>query len=192
MNKSPALTTTPSTANQIGSRRLAIVLYVTIGFLYWTSMYLYVPTLPVYVEGKINNLAMVGVVLSMYGLWQAVLRLPLGIAADWLGWRKPFILSGLVLAALGAAMLGLAQGVLNPVLMGMSIQYVADAERTTAMGLHQSVQAIGMFAGPWFSGILAEALGLRPMLGITTLACLVLSYAMATRLSGPRQAERPD
>jgi len=28
----------------------------------------------------------------MYGLWQAFVRLPLGIAADWLGWRKPFIL----------------------------------------------------------------------------------------------------
>jgi predicted MFS family arabinose efflux permease len=88
--------------------------------------------------------------------------------------------------------LGLAQGVLNPVLMGMSIQYVADAERTTAMGLHQSVHAIGMFAGPWFSGILAEALGLRSMLGVTAVACLMLSYAMATRLTGSRQPERSD
>jgi MFS family permease len=72
--------------------------------------------------------------------------------------------------------LGLAQGINNPVLMGLSIRYVADTERTTAMGLHQSVYAGGMFAGPWLSGILAAAIGLRPMFGVTALACLTLGW----------------
>jgi len=58
-----------------------------------------------------------------------------------------------------------------PVLMGMSIQYVADQERATAMGLHQAVYAIGMFAGPWLSGILADVLGILPMFGITAFLC---------------------
>jgi MFS family permease len=58
--------------------------------------------------------------------------------------------------------------------MGLSIRDVDDSERTTAMGLHQSVYALGMFAGPWLSGILADALGLRPMFGITAAACLVV------------------
>ncbi len=377
------------------SQRLTILLYASVAFFYWLSLYLYVPTLPTYVQSKINNLALVGIVLSMYGLWQALIRLPLGIAADWLGWRKPFILTCLTLSGLGAwimagadstnglafgraitglaagtwvplvvafsslfppreavratAMItfvasaarvlgtsitgslnewggyslpfflaagaaglavlimvsayeqhrpsqppslegtgrlitrrdvllpailaaisqyadwatifgfspilvkqlggtditqsmlvsmhlgvfilghlvattlanrvgpqrlvylsfgvltisigvaalapslavlfaaqffiGLAQGVNYPVLMGMSIQYVADAERTTAMGLHQAVYAVGMFAGPWLSGILAEAIGLRPMFGVTALACLVLGLFITSLLT---------
>jgi MFS family permease len=93
------------------SNRRLIALYIAAVFLYWSSLYLYVPTLSVYVESKTARLAMVGVVLSMYGLWQAVIRLPLGIVADWVGRRKPFIIAGFTLAGLGALTMGLANGV---------------------------------------------------------------------------------
>jgi hypothetical protein len=82
----------------VGSRRLTVALFTIAAFLYWVALYLYVPTLPTYVQSKTHNLALVGTVLSMYGLWQAIIRLPLGIVTDWLGWRKPFILIGLGLA----------------------------------------------------------------------------------------------
>jgi len=72
------------------------------------------------------------------------------------------------------ACLGLSLGVGYPVLMGLSIQNVADTERTTAMGLYQSVYAIGMFGGPWLSGIIAAAIGIQPMFGVTAFACLAL------------------
>ena len=72
--------------------------------------------------------------------------------------------------------MGLGQGIVYPVLMGMSIRDVADQERTTAMGLHQAVYAAGMFAGPWLSGILADAIGLQPMVGVTAFACLALAF----------------
>lgn len=374
-----------ATLSAIRGQRLLRILYIMVAFLYWTALYLYVPTLPTYVQSKSGNLALVGVVLSQYGLWQALIRLPLGIAADSLGRRKPFIVAGIVLAGLGAWLmgaaegtgglllgravtglaagtwvpltvafsdlfparqairatailtfvgsagrmiasgvtgslndlggyvlafnlaacaaavalvfalpvrershvlrrpslggisrlvtrrdvlvpsllaavsqyanwaitfsfmpilaehlgatditlslllsmhigvvtamtlvtatvasrvgarrlvyvsflllsggiglgalapsliwvfaaqfcLGVAQGLGYPVLMGLSIRNVDDAGRTTAMGLHQSVYAIGMFAGPWFGGLLADALGLRPMFGVTAVACLV-------------------
>jgi len=70
--------------------------------------------------------------------------------------------------------IGLSAAIGCPVLMGMSIQHVADAERTTAMGLHQAVYAIGMFSGPWVSGMLADAVGIRSMFGITAVMCLAL------------------
>lgn len=386
MHKPPTLQTAHPLRTGISSRWLMITLYVIVAFLYWVALYLYMPTLPTYVQSKSDNLALVGVVLSMYGLWQMIIRLPLGIAADWVGWRKPFILVGLALAGLGAWTLGSAQGVngliigraitglaaatwvplivvfsslfppqeavrasalltlvasigrvlatgvtgslnelggyslafflaagaaalailvllpaqekarppqqpsvagigklitrqdvllpslLNavnqyanwavtfgflpilakqlgatdvvlsmlvsmnialytlgnlvattiahrigarrlvylsifllfigiggaalapslplifasqagvglamgigyPVLMGMSIQHVVDAERTTAMGLHQAVYAIGMFGGPWVSGLLAHALGIQPMFGVTAFFCLAM------------------
>jgi MFS family permease len=372
--------------SKASSRRLAITLYAITAFLYWAALYLYVPTLPTYVQSKADSLALVGIVLSMYGLWQAIIRLPLGIVADWLGQRKLFVVGGLVLVGLGAWVMGSAEGVtgltvgraitglaagtwvplvvlfsglfppqeavratamlslisslgrvfatsltgsLNqlggyslafylavglaalailivlpirersrppqtpslgnighlitrrdvllpsllaalsqyanwattfgfipilakqlggtdvtqsmlvsmpislvvlgnllattivsrigarrmvylsflllsvgigvaamapsllwlfiaqfciglstgisyPVLMGLSIRYVVDAERTTAMGLHQSVYAIGMFGGPWVSGWLADWVGIRPMFGVTAFFCLAL------------------
>jgi MFS family permease len=103
-----ATQTTP--ASGISSRRVLIPLYGFAVFLYWGALYVYMPTLSVYVESKTDRLAWVGVVLSMYGLWQAVIRLPLGIAADWVGRRKPFILAGFALAGLGALTMGLANG----------------------------------------------------------------------------------
>lgn len=92
------------------SRTLRLLYAIAVIF-YWASLYLYMPTLSVYAESKTTNLATVGVVLSMYGLWQAVIRLPLGIAADWLGRRKPFVIAGFAFAALGALLMGLAQGI---------------------------------------------------------------------------------
>jgi MFS family permease len=64
----------------------------------------------------------------------------------------------------------------------LSIRFVSDEERATAIGLHQSVYAIGMFAGPWFSGILAQWIGLRSMFGVTALACFSLGMFIASRL----------
>lgn len=389
MDKTGTARSALAQAFAVKDRRVALVLYGVVVFFYWMALYLYVPTLPTYVKSRSDNLAMVGVVVSMYGLWQAVIRLPLGIVADWLGRRRPFILAGVLLAGLGAwwmgsandvnglivgraitglaagtwvplvvvfsslfppedavrasAMLtligsagqviatavngslnnlggyplafylaagvaglaflaalpageerverkppsaasigrlitrrevllpsllstvgqyanwaatfgflpilakqlgasdvtlslmismnivvntlgnllattavrrigarnltyfsfsllalgiaaaavihsvaalfvlqgciGLSMGVGYPVLMGMSIRQVAGAQRTTAMGLHQSVYAIGMFTGPWLSGILATAIGLRPMFAVTAAACFVVGMA---------------
>lgn len=382
----------------VSSRRALVTLYSAVVFLYWICLYTYVPTLPTYAQSKSDNLALVGVALSMYGLWQAIIRLPLGIVADWLGQRKPFIIGGLLLAGLGAWVMGIAQnvegiligraitglaagtwvplvvvfnslfppeeavratailnlvgsvgrvlatgstgwlnsvggyplafflalavailaallvlpaqevrrpskrpsvaavgrlitrrdvllpallaavnqyanwaatfgfvpilakelgatdmtqsllaslnigvltlgnllvttivkrlgaqrlvylsfillsvgiglaalapnlallfaaqlfiglsqGIMAPVLMGMSIRYVVDAERTTAMGLHQSVYAVGMFAGPAVSGVLAKALGIRPMFGVTAFFCLALGMIATRWLSEKR------
>jgi MFS family permease len=75
------------------------------------GQYIYLPTLPTYVQTKSDNLAVVGYVLSMYGLWQAIIRLPLGIAVDWLGRRKPFIVAGLATAGVGAWVTGTSDSV---------------------------------------------------------------------------------
>jgi MFS family permease len=386
MEESVTTRPAPSDLPWTTSRWIAVLLYVAMAFLYWTSLYLYLPTLPTYIQGKVHDLAIVGTVLSMYGLWQAIVRLPVGIGADWLNWHKPFVMAGLVMTGLGAwtmgrassteallvgraltglgagvwavlvvgfsnlfprnrvvqasavitlvssvsrmastgvtgslnqaggywlafllasvasalgvllmlavrepprppqhpslqsiaslitrrpvwlpsalnalsqyavwavpfgfvpilarqlgatdttqslllslnlvmtavgnllvtasagrirsrhlviigfvllfagvaavalatamtaifvglILIGLSQGIGYPVLMGLSIEKVKTDERTTAMGLHQAVYALGMFGGPWLSGLLAQAIGLQPMFGITAAACLAL------------------
>jgi MFS transporter, DHA1 family, multidrug resistance protein len=107
-------------------RQIAITIVIV--FLYWVSLYLFVPTLPVYVQSKVNDLALVGVILSMYGLWQIFARMPSGIVSDWIGWRRPDILLGLLLVALGAWVL-------------------AHAETASGLLIGRSITGIG--AGAW-------------------------------------------
>jgi len=78
--------------------------------------------------------------------------------------------------------IGLSTGVSYPLLMGMSIQQVDEGERTTAMGLHQAVYAVGMFSGPWLSGLLADAVGIRPMFGVTACFCLTVGLLLTRGL----------
>jgi MFS family permease len=92
------------------SQRLLVALYLIVTFLYFMALYLYVPTLPTHVARNSGNLALVGVILAQYGLWQAIIRLPLGIATDWLGHRKLFIMAGIALAGIGAWVMGSANG----------------------------------------------------------------------------------
>ncbi len=97
-----------------------IALTIVIVFLYWVALYLFVPTLPVYVQSKVNDLALVGVILSMYGLWQIFARMPSGIISDWIGWRRPDILLGMALVGIGAWILANSQNATG-LLVGRSI-----------------------------------------------------------------------
>ncbi len=80
--------------------------FVAVTFLFWVALYLYVPTLPTYIRTKTVSLSKVGFVLSMYGLWMACSRIPMGIAVDSVGRGKPLIMVGLFLTAFGAVMMG--------------------------------------------------------------------------------------
>jgi MFS family permease len=107
-NSTPNATSLSATPH---SSRLMIGLYATAVFFYLMALYLYVPTLSTYAESKTDSLALVGFVIAQYGIWQAFIRFPLGIASDWVGRRKPFIIGGFVLAGLGALVMGRASGI---------------------------------------------------------------------------------
>ncbi len=83
-------------------RRARIRAFAAATFLYWAALYIYVPTLPAYVKSKASSLTGVGVVLSMFGLWEAILRTPLGVIVDATGRRKRFLLGGILAAGIGA------------------------------------------------------------------------------------------
>jgi len=85
-------------------------LFVFSVFLFWFSHYVYLPTLPEYLLSKTGSLTRVGTVLAMFGLWQAIVRFPLGRLVDLVGRRKLFILCGTALAGFGALALWWAAG----------------------------------------------------------------------------------
>jgi MFS family permease len=115
---------TPIAAVHSPKRSVLVALYGATVALYWMSLYFYVPTLPTYTQSKTSDLALVGIVLSMYGLWQAIIRLPLGIISDWVGRRKPFIIGGLLVSAVASIVMGTSSSV-NGILIGRAISGLA-------------------------------------------------------------------
>jgi len=129
-----------------------IPVFLVVVFLYWVGLYLYVPTLPLYLQTRTSDLALVGTVLSMYGLWQLVVRLPVGISVDWVGRRKPFILVGLVVLAAGDLVLGSAPDI-GTAMLGRALIGVAAACWVPLVVLfsglfqpHEAVRATAMVA----------------------------------------------
>jgi DHA1 family multidrug resistance protein-like MFS transporter len=122
----PQTVSTPTSPPLALSRGRSIAQYILIALFFWMSLYLYVPTLPTYAASKTDSLAFLGIILAQYGLWQAVVRLPLGIAADWLGRRKPFILAGILLSGLGAWVMGSSDSA-QGLLVGRAITGLAAA-----------------------------------------------------------------
>lgn len=189
---------------KFGTRRLTIGLYASSVFLYWIGLYLYVPTLPVYIQDKVNNLSTVGLVLSMYGLWMAVIRLPLGIAADWIGWRKPFILSGFVLTGVGAwllgtadesfglitgrAITGLAAGTWVPLVVGFNSLFPKD-ETIRATALLVMIGSLGRMLATGATGFLNGLGGYSLAFSLAALASL-LSVVIILPVGEKRTAPR--
>jgi MFS family permease len=133
-----------------------------------------------------DNAALVGLALGAYGLTQAVLQLPLGLASDRFG-RKRVIVLGLLVFALGSGMAALADSVWMLVL-GRAVQgagavsaavtallsdQTRDVVRTKAMALVGIsiglVFALALVLGP----LLAGYVGLSGLFWLTALLALL-------------------
>lgn len=147
--------------------------------------------LPVFAEhGKTmaggDSLLMVGLAMGIYGLAQAFCQIPFGIASDRYG-RKPVIVVGLLMFALGAAVAALADhivwvvigralqgaGAISAAVTALLSDATRDQHRTKAMamvgmsigvsfaaamvGAPVLYQAIGMSGIFWLTGIMALA-----------------------------------
>ncbi|MEW6081931.1 MAG: MFS transporter [Bacillota bacterium] len=144
--------------------------------LFWVSLYLYVPVLPSFTERLGGTLRTVGVVISLYGLTQLILRIPLGILSDRLGRRKPFVVMGFWISALSALGMGLSRGtaslgffrglsgVAATMWVAFTILYAsffgADGS-AKAMGQLSSGMSVGQMLATSAGGYLAQEYGVR-------------------------------
>jgi MFS family permease len=153
-----------------------------------------------------DNLTLVGAALGAYGLAQAVLQLPFGMASDRWG-RKPIIVAGLVIFAAGSFLAASATdiwtaiagrtlqgaGAISSVVVALAADLTRDQHRTKVMGM------IGATIGFSFalSLVAAPALyqwigmgGLFVLTGVLSLAAIAV-VALLVPAPRPRAATAP-
>lgn len=136
-------------------------------FLYWLALYFYVPILPAYAQSMGASLTLVGVMLSAYGAMQLLLRIPVGVASDRIGKRKPFVVAGLALTVAGALafawapapwMLVVARAITGlaacawVVITVLYSGYFPPAQATNAIGLMGLTNGLGQIVATWVGG----------------------------------------
>ncbi len=148
--------------------------FYVITFLYWFSLYTYMPILSPYVEYLGGSLTMVGLVVGSYGLVQLFARIPLGITSDLLSNRRFFIGLGMALGVLSAAGMGLANSaatvlIFRAVAGGAASAWVAFTvlfssyfpadQAPKAMGLIVFLTSLGQMTAATVGGFAADVWG---------------------------------
>ena len=145
-------------------------------FLYWGALYVYSPILPVYAASLGASFTTVGVIVGAYGFVQMLLRIPVGIWSDRLGWRLPFLYAGHffnLLGCLGLALapnpayLVLARGVFGisaSTWVGFTVLYASyfpPDEAPKAMGVVSAINGISLTVFIGLGGQIAEIWGME-------------------------------
>ncbi|TAK92621.1 MAG: MFS transporter [Burkholderiaceae bacterium] len=133
-----------------------------------------------------GNTMLVGIALGIYGLTQGVLQIPFGIASDRFG-RKPVIVFGLLLFALGSLIAALAPDI-GWTIAGRAVQgagaisaavtaFIADAtreeHRTKAMAMVGSTIGLTFALSLIFSPVLYRSIGMAGLFGLTGVLSLL-------------------
>ena len=162
----------------------------TIGLaaVYGTRMagfFLMLPMLPLFAEGLPGSTpALAGLAVGIYGLMQALGQIPLGLWSDHVG-RKPVIIGGLALFALGSLIAALADhvvwvilgravqgcGAVAAVILALAADLTRPAQRTKVMAM------IGITIGAAFILSLVAAPVLHPWMGHTGIFWLCAGLA---------------
>lgn len=138
-----------------------------------------------------NNAMKVGIALGAYGLTQAIMQIPLGMASDRFG-RRPVIVAGMVLFIIGGVVSALAQSV-DGIIVGRVLQglgaisaaitaWVADATRpevrTRAMAMVGSAIGLSFAVSLVLSPVLVGQFGLSGLFWAISLlgfVCLLIA-----------------
>lgn len=171
------------------------------------GLFLILPVFSVHARDYVggDDLTLVGIAIGAYGLTQAVLQIPFGVASDRFG-RKPVIVAGLVLFILGSVIAALADsiywvifgrvvqgaGAISAAVTALAADLTRDQHRTKIMAMIGSsiglVFALSMVAAPLLYGLIGMA-GLFWLTGVlAVLAILVVLRVVPDAPPVPRPA----
>ena len=170
-------------------------------FCFWGSLYVYMPTFPVYAESLGASLTVVGLIIASYGFVQFALRIPVGYLSDRRGSRLPFIAIGLLANALGAAGMALfpspfllilwrgLHGVGAASFVTSSVYFASffrSDQATRATGLLVFMTALSPVVISMVGGLLAEHFGMP--FTFWTAAAIGIAGVAAILVAGERTA----
>ena len=168
--------------------------------LFWSSWYIYNSYISVYARALGASLGFVGITVAAYGLTQFALRIPIGIASDRLGIRKPFVLVGafvggvlgctvMLLAATpwaifaGRALAGIGAACWVP----LSLLLVASYPRSQvakATAIVSVLSGLGITLSSGIGGQLAQIAGVRMPFGVG-IVLGVLAIVLLSQIKEP-------
>jgi predicted MFS family arabinose efflux permease len=141
-------------------------------FFFWASLYLYQPILAVYAKSIDASLSMIGIIVAAYALPQFLFRIEIGVWYDNTHRKKPLIISGFIMAVIGALGLALAPdawwlfgaravtgiGAAGWVAMTtwFAAYYSTGAQVKRSISLINFVQAAAMVVGTYSGGLIAQ------------------------------------
>ena len=172
----------------ISSRLLLIVSFmgILLQFAMFAGMFGFIPIYAARIGASSADLGMITTVALAAAAVAAILSIPV---AERIGYTAS-ILFGSILIAIALVIVplihtiplliaiqvlnGFGRGVLQTVLMALSIQSIAPQQRATAMGFYHADYAVGMIAGPMVSGVLADNMGLSSVFYLSASLLLVI------------------
>ncbi len=139
-----------------------------------------------------DNLTLVGIALGAYGLSQAILQIPFGMASDRIG-RKPMIALGLVIFALGSFVAATATdihvaiagralqgaGAISSVVVALAADLTREEHRTKTMGMIGATIGFTFALSLVVAPVLYELIGMDGLFvltGVLALGGLVVVY----------------
>lgn len=151
------------------------------------GLFMILPVFSLY-ENRLQhaNATLIGLALGIYGLTQAILQIPFGIASDRIG-RKPIIIIGLVLFMLGSIIAALSHDIYG-IIIGRAVQGAGAigstliallADTTEEDNRLKAMSMIGMTIG--FSFMVAMVLGpiINSLAGLSGIFGLTALFALA-------------
>jgi len=155
--------------------RRALVVVTSIFSLRMLGLFMILPVFSMYAN-QLNNTTplLIGIALGVYGLTQALLQIPLGFLSDRVG-RKPVIVGGLLLFAVGSGIAALADSIYG-VILGRSLQGMS-AIGCVMMALMSDLTRAQTRV--WAMAILGLAIGISFMLAM--ILGPFLSYFLGVR-----------
>jgi len=177
----------------------AVIAVALIFMLRLLGLFMILPVFSAYTEHFSHSTPyLIGLALGIYGLSQASLQIPLGMASDRIG-RKPIILLGLIIFILGSIVSGTSDtiygvifgrflqgcGAIGSTLVATVADLTTDDERTAAMaivGVSIGIAfSLALLLGPILAGVTGGVRGLFFFTaGFGTLAILILYTLVPT------------
>jgi len=178
-----------------------LYLFGTVTFLFWFSLYAYVPILSPYLESIEIDYRMIGIIIGSYGLVQTILRVPLGMVSDKIRKRKIFIVVGLfcsIISSVGiwyfkepllVLFFRSLSGVTATTWVVITVlfsAYFKKEETAKAMGILHSSRALGQVLAMVISGVATWYYGMPVAFLIAALGAFfafALSFWIVERVS---------